>query len=85
MSETNLQLIIEAAKNGDEMALDSLSKIALGGNEAARTAIAEIEGSDWQPTSDKSNASAPTMVWPLEVESGQRGPKRGDIPDHFNV
>ena len=57
MSEKNLQHIIEAAKSGDEMALDSLSKIALGGNETARTAIAEIDKSVWQPANKKSSKS----------------------------
>ena len=75
---TPLGLIIIAAEAGDEQALDSLSKIALGGNKTARQAIHKIEASNWQP---RSEAQSQSIVWPNK----HRGPKKGDIPQHLNV
>jgi hypothetical protein len=79
--ENQLSQLIEAAKAGDEKALDMLSKIAFGGNPEARTAIQEIDDSDWQPV----DTLATGMIWPGQDNENWEGPKRGDVPIHNNL
>ena len=88
MKEQFLSSLIEAAKSGDESALSELSLIALGGNEQAQSAIAEIDNNaSWKPVDYTTTVSTARrdIVWPGQDQSGWQGPKKGDVPLHNNV
>ena len=82
--EQFLASLIAAATGGDADALSELSSIALGGNETAQSAIRAIDSKGHTQRSAPQSGDKP-IVWPKEVESGERGPRKGDIPLHNNL
>jgi hypothetical protein len=83
-----LSNLIASAKSGNPEALTELSSIAFGGNVFAREAIHQIERKgvkfDSVSVGHEGQEKNKSIVWPKSVESGERGPKLGDIPLHNN-
>lgn len=84
MEERNQYLdhLIEAAKSGNGEALQELSSFALGGNQNAQAAVQVIDKKVQRSDSAIKPRIVNPIVWPEEVQSGQRGPQLGDIPLH---
>lgn len=79
--EQYLMDLIQKAGEGNAEALSDLGSIALGGNKSAQEAIMQIDKRGKLPISLSPSVSTP-VVWPRDVQTGIRGPRKGDVALH---